>query len=75
MKAEIADLAARFKAKTLTNNEVIKVLKGIGRREEMKTNAAFFGYDIRLYRLQKSPGDLEELKATQQFLALAFETF
>ncbi len=72
MKPELKTLIERVKNFELDYDEVIKVLKGIGRREEMRMNAAFFGYNIRLHRLEMKPDDQQELKDTQQFLYSAF---
>lgn len=72
MKPELVILIERIKNFALDYDEVIKVLKGIGRRNELRTNAAFFGYNIRLHRLELNPADEEELRQTQQFLYSAF---
>jgi hypothetical protein len=72
MDPELVKLIERIKNFELAYDEVIKVLKGIGRREAMRTTAAFFGHNIRLHRLEMDPGNQQELRDTQQFLYSAF---
>ncbi|MBC7744436.1 MAG: hypothetical protein H7096_04975 [Flavobacterium sp.] len=70
----IKDLMERLENEQLSKDEIVKILKRIDKVPEFKSNAAFFGYDIRLGRLQKSESS-EDTRASQEFLNSAFRIY
>lgn len=71
----IQNLMKRLEANELTKEEVIVLLTKISKVERLTSNAAFFGYDIRLNRLKAKDCPIDEVKDSQNFLNSAYRIY